>query len=583
METARPESAIPSRAHALFPEAEFKLRHPLFQAMPYPLGADPRLLELEKFVLKSLDPGTSETLRDASIRYMGRWLNDSSFDVGRETLLTDFFLLLENTPWSIGKMHAFATAYLTANGIRIERRRETGSEQRAFKLVHGQRTLLIGETLGSPFAWCLRRFADFVKLYPWTEGVTLETSACFKAADLLFVYVQHGLHPNGEWSLMRRQKFMQTEGYTVWTALSLALTHKDRAAQMPSRKDSLDRGMHDVVLGQIEEALTPVPAAPERGELVRDWEGSDLCFKNATDRSGPKAPVLTIVRGPIPPASDPGDRQTLERFKPLESPLPVALMPSVAHLKESRSRLVREFPWASFAIHIIFSELITRRSFGSLVFHLRPVLLLGPPGIGKTRFARRFAEEMALGFRAIGLAGMSDVRSLTGTARGWSTGQPSVLLEPLLNNKSASSLVLLDEIEKAVDGGSKTPAASDFLLGLLEPENARSWFDSFLQTECDLSRLVFIATANSLAGLSTPLLSRVTVLDFGRPTPEDVRGVIPFALQDIAKDWELPMVVFDAVVPPVEVDVPNMRDLKVWLTWYLAQWAHEHLCAERPH
>ena len=184
---------------------------------------------------------------------------------------------------------------------------------------------------------------------------------------------------------------------------------------------------------------------------------------------------------------------------------------------------------------------------------------------------------------AIGLAGMSDIRSLTGTARGWSTGQPSVLLEPLLNNKSASGLVLLDEIEKAVDGGSKTPAAIDFLLGLLEPENARSWFDSFLQTECDLSRLVFIAAANSLAGLSAPLLSRLTVLDFGRPTPEDVRGVIPFALQDIAKDWELPKDVFDAVVPPVDVDVPNMRDLKVWLTWYLAQWADVHLQTGQQH
>jgi ATP-dependent Lon protease len=54
-------------------------------------------------------------------------------------------------------------------------------------------------------------------------------------------------------------------------------------------------------------------------------------------------------------------------------------------------------------------------------------------------------------------------------------------------------------------------------------------------------------------------------------------------LQDIAKDWELPKDVFDAVVPPVDVDVPNMRDLKVWLTWYLAQWAEEHLPAERQH
>ena len=159
METARPESAIPSRAQALFPEAEFKLRHPIFQAMPYPSGADSRLLELEKFVSQSLDPDVSETLRHASIRYVGRWLHDSSFDVGRETLLTDFFLLLESPPWTIGKMHAFAFAYLTANGIRIERRRETGSEQRAFKLVQGQRTLPIGETLGDPFAWCMKRFA----------------------------------------------------------------------------------------------------------------------------------------------------------------------------------------------------------------------------------------------------------------------------------------------------------------------------------------------------------------------------------------------------------------------------------------
>ena len=77
--------------------------------------------------------------------------------------------------------------------------------------------------------------------------------------------------------------------------------------------------------------------------------------------------------------------------------------------------------------------------------------------------------------------------------------------------------------------------------------------------------------------------ARVTVLDFGRPTPEDIRGVIPFALQDIAKDWELPMNVFDAIVPPVDADVPNMRDLKVWLTWYLAEWAKNHLQADRQH
>lgn len=583
METARPESVIPSRAKALFPEAEFKLWHPLFQAMPYPSGADPRLLELEKFVTKSLDPDIDETLRHVSIRSVGRWLNESIFEVGSKELLTDFFLLLDRTSWSVGRIHAFATACLTANGLRIERRRQSGSEQRAFKLVQGKRTLPLGETLGKPFARCMKRFEEFFKSYPFTEGMTLETSDYFKAAELLFLYVQHGLPAGGDWPLTRRLNFMQNEGYAVWTALYLSVTHKDRAAQPHSRRASLEHGMHDVVLGQIEEALRTAPDAPKRGETERDWSDSNLCLMSRLDLSGPKSPVLTVVRGPIPPASEAGDCNTLERFKPLESPLPVVLMPSVAQLQESRSRLVREFPWASIAIHIIFSELITRRSFGSLVFHLRPVLLLGPPGTGKTRFARRFAEEMALGFRAINLAGMSDIRSLTGTSRGWSSGQPSVLLEPLLNNKSASGLLLLDEIEKAVNGERKTPAATDFLLGLLEPENARSWFDSFLQTECDLSRLVFVATANSLSGLSAPLLSRLTVLDFGRPTPEDLRGIVRFALQDIAKDWELPKDVFDAVVPPVDVDVLNMRDLKVWLTSYLAQWAEEHLSAERTH
>lgn len=583
METARPESVIPARAAALFPEAEFKLHHPLLQAMPYPLGADARLMELEKFVTLSLDPHTTETMRHASIRYAGRWLNDSIIEVGRKEFLTDFYLLLDRTPWSVDRIHAFAMGYLKANDICIEWRHKPGSEQRAFKLVQGKRTLALGEPLGTPFPWCMQQFEAFFKNYPWTERVTLDTSACFKVADLLFLYVQHGLPARGEWPMTRRLKFMQNEGYVVWTALSLALSHEDRAAYLPSSRDSLERGMHDVVIGQIEEALRTEPEALEREELETDSSRSDPCFKNSTDNSGPMAPVQIIIRGPIPPSGEAGDCQTLERFKPLESPVPVALMPSVARLQESRSRLLREFPWASFAIHIIFSELITRRCFGSLILHLRPVLLLGPPGTGKTRFARRFAEEMALGFRALGLAGMSDIRSLTGTARGWATGQPSVLLEPLLNNKSASGLVLLDEIEKASDSGHKTPAVSDFLLGLLEPENARRWFDSFLQTECDLSRLVFIATANSLAGLSAPLLSRFTVLDFGCPTPEDIRKAIPFALQDIAKDWELPRGVFDAVVPPVEVDVHNMRDLKAWLTWYLAQWAEEHVSAERNH
>lgn len=202
------------------------------------------------------------------------------------------------------------------------------------------------------------------------------------------------------------------------------------------------------------------------------------------------------------------------------------------------------------------------------------MLLLGPPGVGKTRFARRFAEEMELEFRAIGLGGMSDIRTLTGTSRGWTSGQPSVLLEPLLSGKSASALVLLDEIDKAIDVERHTPPASSFLLGILEPESSRRWFDSFLQAECDLSRMVFIATANDMTWFPEALRSRFTILHFGRPSAADVRKAIPFALEDIAQDWGLPKDVFASIVPPDNVRVSSMRALKVFLTRYLTVWAN---------
>ena len=120
---------------------------------------------------------------------------------------------------------------------------------------------------------------------------------------------------------------------------------------------------------------------------------------------------------------------------------------------------------------------------------------------GKTRFARRLAEELNLAFRAISIGGMDDSRALLGTSRGWSTGQPSSLLDLLLNANSPSAMVLLDEVDKASDRSVNSAPVSSALLGLLEAESARRWFDSFLQTECDLSMVSFILTANSLSRL----------------------------------------------------------------------------------
>ncbi|MBW0169665.1 MAG: AAA family ATPase [Hydrogenophaga sp.] len=586
METAHPESVIPTRAQALFAELPIELRHPLLLAMPFPHGAPSHLFELEQHVCQALDPQGSETLRCAAIRCTGVWLWRHAEDLNVEVFMSDFFRLLDRLPWSVSLLHAFAVAHIRASAMMIHRRESRESTQRIFILTKHARELPVGHLVDRSLWPCLERSLELLKKLMWRGETPLGYMECFKAAELLCLFVQYGRPMNKEWAAWDRLEFHTTTVWAYWMVLRSAAV-QDPLAKMKSagaaKMDPLQRSLYDSVLKRLTDANDAVSAArngPGAGKQVLDPTASAL---SAHPSNEPKAPHRIVVWGPVPPANDTGDKAVLERFKPLESPQPVAILPDVPRLEEIQAKLLAEFPWASVAIGTIFDELITRRQFGALQFHLRPVLLLGPPGVGKTRFARRFAEEMDLEFRAIGLGGMSDIRSLTGTARGWASGQPSVLLEPLLNDKSASALVLLDEIDKAIDGAHHTPPLSSFLLGLLEPESARRWFDSFLQTDCDLTGMVFIATANDLTWLSNALRSRFTILDFGRPSADDIHKAIPFALEDIAQDWHLPKEVFASIEPPANVKVPNMRALKEFLTRYLAVWAKLNMGPQLKH
>lgn len=586
METAHPEFVIPTRAQALFAELPIELRHPLLLAMPFPHGAGAHLFELEQHVCQALDPQGSETLRCAAIRCTGLWLWRHAEDMNVEVFMIDFFRLLDRLPWSVSLLHAFAVAHMTASAMIIHRRESRESTQRIFILTKHARELPVGHLVG-PSVWsCLERFQQLLKNFMWREAIPLGFMECFKAAELLSLLVQYGRPLKRAWDLRDRLEFHTETAEPIWKALRAA-ADLDPLADMKSagaaRMDPLKHSLYDSVLKRLTDADAAERAASTGKDADNQVRDPTASAASASSSNEPEVPRRIVICGPVPPGNDASDKAVLERFKPLESPQPVALLPDVTTLVKINARLLAEFPWARVAIETIFDELITCRQFGALQFHLRPVLLLGPPGVGKTRFARRFAEEMDLEFRAIGLGGMSDIRSLTGTARGWASGQPSVLLEPLLNGKSASALVLLDEIDKAIDGERHTPPASGFLLGLLEPESARRWFDSFLQADCDLTGLVFIATANDLTWLPNALRSRFTILDFGRPSADDIRRTIPFALEDIAQDWHLPKEVFASIEPPANVKVPNMRALKEFLTRYLAVWAKLNMRPELKH
>jgi len=249
-----------------------------------------------------------------------------------------------------------------------------------------------------------------------------------------------------------------------------------------------------------------------------------------------------LIAEPIPAMSNREDRLMLAAYEGLRYSLPLALLPEVAELEERLTQLHTEFPWATRAIEAVAGELRARRRLGAVSVAWAPVLLVG--------LARRLAEVVGLPFLPLGVGGSTDSRMLTGTSRGWASGEPSPILRLLRDRCSAQAVVLLDELDKSHQGRASNAApVQAALLGLLEPESSRRWIDSYLQVPCDLSKLLYIATANRLGTIDSALLSRLRPVLVPTPERRHYPGIVEQVVRDIADDWGLP----HAVMPALDV------------------------------
>lgn len=133
-------------------------------------------------------------------------------------------------------------------------------------------------------------------------------------------------------------------------------------------------------------------------------------------------------------------------------------------------------------------------------FGFSPVLLLGPPGSGKSRLAQALAEAFGAPFLRVDRAGESDAREFLGTGAGWSSERPALPTRFLAEIDVANPVVFIDEIDKeTVD--SRNGSVSRGLLPMLEPQTARTWRDPFLSVEDDLPQISWILAANDLTRL----------------------------------------------------------------------------------
>lgn len=184
-------------------------------------------------------------------------------------------------------------------------------------------------------------------------------------------------------------------------------------------------------------------------------------------------------------------------------------------LVAAREELDAEAPWWS----PITARLLTRLA-GSRFTRLPPVLFVGGPGSGKTRYARRLAETLGLPVTVYAAAGAAD-GSLGGTSRQWSSGRECVPLQAVRRSGVANPTILLDEIEKAgtrADNG----RVWDVVLSMIEPEGSKRYLDPYLEAPVDLSAISWLATANALDGLPAPLLDRFLIVQAPEPRAEDL-------------------------------------------------------------
>jgi len=165
-------------------------------------------------------------------------------------------------------------------------------------------------------------------------------------------------------------------------------------------------------------------------------------------------------------------------------------------------------------------------------FSFPPMLLVGPPGVGKTYFASELALLVGVDHQFISMETMQASWVLTGTHNGWSTAEIGRVGECLIRAEMANPLFLIDEVDKALTG-SYNPLAP--LYALLEPRTAAIFRDEFLSIELNASHANWIMTANETKSIPAPLLSRMNVVEVPAPTRDEALQIARQIYCDLLK------------------------------------------------
>ncbi|MDR0864819.1 MAG: endopeptidase La [Candidatus Symbiothrix sp.] len=185
------------------------------------------------------------------------------------------------------------------------------------------------------------------------------------------------------------------------------------------------------------------------------------------------------------------------------------------------------------------------------------ICLFGPPGVGKTSLGKSIAEALGRKYIRMSLGGLHDEAEIRGHRRTYIGAMPGRIIQGIQKAASSNPVIILDEIDKVGQDYKGDPSSA--LLEVLDPEQNFAFHDNYLDMDFDLSKALFIATANSLSSVSQPLLDRMELIN--------VSGYILEEKIEIARKHLIPMQLENHGVAKTQFEIPK-KTLEVIIESY---------------
>lgn len=166
------------------------------------------------------------------------------------------------------------------------------------------------------------------------------------------------------------------------------------------------------------------------------------------------------------------------------------------------------------------------------------ICLVGPPGVGKTSIAMSIAKALNRKFYKISVGGLNDSTELIGSRRTYLAAAPGKIIQGIKRTNSNNPVILIDEVDKMVKDYKGDPAST--LLEILDPVQNKYFVDNYIEEPFDLSKVLFILTANYINDIPITLLDRVEIIELNSYTL--------FEKKDIAKKYLLPNIFAEHII-----------------------------------